>query len=61
MADPMYARGLHATHPGMMAGATNDQLRDRYLMPGLFARGQRRPVRSHDYTDMHKLDICQLN
>lgn len=40
MADPMYSRVLHATHPDMMAGASNDQLRDRYLMTGLFVPGQ---------------------
>jgi 4-deoxy-L-threo-5-hexosulose-uronate ketol-isomerase len=40
MADPMYSRVLHATHPDMMAGASNDQLRDRYLMNGLFVPGQ---------------------
>lgn len=40
MADPMYSRVLHATHPDMMDGATHDQLRDRYLMTGLFAPGQ---------------------
>lgn len=40
MADPMYSKVLHATHPDMMAGATNDQLRDRYLMTGLFTPDQ---------------------
>ena len=40
MADPMYSKVLHATHPDMMAGASNDQLRDRYLMTGLFTPGQ---------------------
>lgn len=34
----MYRKIYHATHPDMMAGATNDQLRDRYLVRGLFAR-----------------------
>ncbi|MFM2006659.1 MAG: 5-dehydro-4-deoxy-D-glucuronate isomerase [Pseudomonadota bacterium] len=32
----MYDKIYHATHPDMMAGATNDQLRDRYLVSGLF-------------------------
>ncbi|CAN5412406.1 5-dehydro-4-deoxy-D-glucuronate isomerase [soil metagenome] len=40
MADPMYSKVLHATHPDMMVGASNDQLRDRYLMTGLFTPGQ---------------------
>lgn len=32
----MYQKIYHATHPDMMRGADNDQLRDRYLMTGLF-------------------------
>jgi 4-deoxy-L-threo-5-hexosulose-uronate ketol-isomerase len=36
----MFAKTLQATHPDMMDGATNDQLRDRYLIGGLFADGQ---------------------
>lgn len=36
----MFAKTLHATHPVMMQGASNDDLRDRYLMTGLFAAGQ---------------------
>ena len=36
----MFAKTLQATHPDMMDGATNDQLRDRYLISGLFADGR---------------------
>ncbi|AVP98273.1 5-dehydro-4-deoxy-D-glucuronate isomerase [Ahniella affigens] len=36
----MFQRVVHATHPDMMAGASNDQLRDRYLLPDLFAPGE---------------------
>jgi 4-deoxy-L-threo-5-hexosulose-uronate ketol-isomerase len=36
----MFAKTYQATHPDMMDGATNDQLRDRYLISGLFAEGQ---------------------
>jgi 4-deoxy-L-threo-5-hexosulose-uronate ketol-isomerase len=36
----MFAKTLQATHPDMMDGATNDQLRDRYLLTGLFTDGQ---------------------
>ena len=32
----MFKKTYHATHPDMMAGATNQQLRDRYLVDGLF-------------------------
>ncbi|MDQ2695339.1 MAG: 5-dehydro-4-deoxy-D-glucuronate isomerase [Pseudomonadota bacterium] len=32
----MYAKVYHATHPDMMESVTNDQLRDRYLVTGLF-------------------------
>jgi hypothetical protein len=33
----MFAKTYHATHPDMMYAVTNDDLRDRYLMQGLFA------------------------
>jgi 4-deoxy-L-threo-5-hexosulose-uronate ketol-isomerase len=33
----MFARTYHATHPDMMHGASNDELRQRYLIPELFA------------------------
>src|SRR5688572_3212006 len=36
----MFAKTYHATHPDMMAGASNQQLRDRYLISGLFVPGQ---------------------
>lgn len=36
----MYDKVYHSTHPDMMEGATNDQLRDRYLVGGLFKAGQ---------------------
>ncbi len=32
----MFKKVYHATHPDMMAGASNAQLRDRYLIDGLF-------------------------
>lgn len=40
MPDPMYDKVYQATHPDMMAGATTDQLRDRYLVTGLFEAGK---------------------
>ena len=33
----MFKKTYHATHPDMMAGASTQQLRDRYLVDGLFA------------------------
>jgi 4-deoxy-L-threo-5-hexosulose-uronate ketol-isomerase len=32
----MFCKTYHATHPDMMSGASNDQLRDRYLVGTLF-------------------------
>ncbi len=40
MSDPMYDKIYQATHPDMMEGATNQQLRDRYLVGGLFTAGK---------------------
>jgi 4-deoxy-L-threo-5-hexosulose-uronate ketol-isomerase len=40
MYDPMYDKVYQATHPDMMDGASNQQLRDRYLIEGLFAPGK---------------------
>ena len=36
----MYRRTIHATHPDMMAGASNEQLRERYLVGELFQPGR---------------------
>ncbi len=33
----MFKKTYHATHPDMMAGASNQQLRERYLVEGLFS------------------------
>ena len=33
----MYRKTYYATHPGSVEGATNDELRDRYHVAGLFA------------------------
>jgi len=40
MYDPMYDKVYQATHPDMMDGAGNQQLRDRYLVEGLFVPGK---------------------
>jgi 4-deoxy-L-threo-5-hexosulose-uronate ketol-isomerase len=36
----MFKKTFHATHPSMMDEATNDQLRDRYLVTELFVPGE---------------------
>jgi 4-deoxy-L-threo-5-hexosulose-uronate ketol-isomerase len=43
----MYIRTLHATHPDMMAGASNEDLRARYLLEGLFQPGSLRLTYTH--------------
>ncbi|MFM1885449.1 MAG: hypothetical protein RL026_606 [Pseudomonadota bacterium] len=35
----MFAKTYHATHPDMMDGVSNDDLRDRYLVGGMFQSG----------------------
>ena len=36
----MFAKTFHATHPDMMDSVTNDDLRERYLVQGMFAEGE---------------------
>lgn len=36
----MFEKTYHATHPDMMANASNEQLRERYLIGGLFTAGR---------------------
>jgi 4-deoxy-L-threo-5-hexosulose-uronate ketol-isomerase len=36
----MFHKTFHATHPSMMDSVTNDQLRERYLVSGMFQSGQ---------------------
>ena len=36
----MFRKTYQATHPDMIAGASNDALRDRYLIEGLFKAGE---------------------
>ncbi len=43
----MYRKTYHATHPDSLAGATNEQLRDRYLVRELFAADEIRLNYTH--------------
>src|SRR3546814_2671928 len=36
----MFDRTYYATHPDMMECVSNEELRDRYLIPGLFRAGE---------------------
>ena len=36
----MFCKTYHATHPDMMECTTNDELRDRYLVGGMFEAGK---------------------
>lgn len=36
----MFCKTFHATHPDMMNSVTNDDLRDRYLVKGMFREGE---------------------
>src|SRR5215208_3523339 len=38
----MFRKTYYATHPGSVEGATNEELRDRYHIPELFAAGELR-------------------
>jgi 4-deoxy-L-threo-5-hexosulose-uronate ketol-isomerase len=44
----MFKKTFHATHPDMMPGATNEALRDRYLVGDLFVPGEVRLNYSHN-------------
>ena len=44
----MFSKTYHATHPDMMSGASNDQLRDRYLVGEMFVPGEVRLNYSHN-------------
>src|SRR6476620_7426803 len=43
----MFEKTYHATHPDMMDGATTEQLRDRYLVQGMFVPGEIRLNYTH--------------
>ena len=44
----MFRKTYHATHPDMMDGASNDPLRDRYLVGDLFVADQVQLNYSHN-------------
>ena len=44
----MFNKTYHATHPDMMDGVSNEQLRDRYVVPDLFKAGEINMSYSHN-------------
>jgi len=44
----MFEKTYHATHPAMMDGVDNEELRERYLVSDLFRDGEIRLVYSHN-------------
>jgi 4-deoxy-L-threo-5-hexosulose-uronate ketol-isomerase len=44
----VFKKVYHSTHPEMMAGASNEQLRERYLVPELFSPGEISLNYTHD-------------
>lgn len=44
----MFSKTYHATHPDMMPGVSNDGLRDRYVVSGLFVPGAIKLNYSHN-------------
>ena len=44
----MFQKSLHATHPDMMDGASNEQLRDRHVVSDIFAPDEVRLTYSHN-------------
>jgi len=47
MEKPVFEKTYYATHPEMMAGASNEDLRDRYLVSGIFRAGEIALTYSH--------------
>jgi 4-deoxy-L-threo-5-hexosulose-uronate ketol-isomerase len=47
MEKPLFEKTYYATHPEMMAGASNEDLRDRYLVSGIFRAGEIALTYSH--------------
>ncbi|MEQ1928999.1 MAG: 5-dehydro-4-deoxy-D-glucuronate isomerase, partial [Parvularculaceae bacterium] len=44
----MFEKTLHATHPDMMDGAANEQLRSRHVIASMFAPNEVRLTYSHN-------------
>ena len=57
----MYDRTYYATHPDMMECVSNDELRDRYLIQGLFRDGEQQVWRTAKRVRRYGVTVAVCN